>query len=226
MAKVYLVPTPVGNLEDISLRAIRMLKEVDLIAAEDTRTTGRLLKHYEIATSQVALHQHNEHQKVPSLLDRVEREDLNLAVVSDAGTPGISDPGFFLVRMARERSIAIEALPGPTAFVPALVASGLPCDRFVFEGFLPTKKGRQTRLEQLALEPRTLILYESPHKLLKTLLQLATYLGADRPAFVAREISKLHESHYSGTLETIAQHFEHQENPKGEFVIVIGGKKK
>ena len=226
MAKVYLVPTPVGNLEDISLRAIRILKEVDLIAAEDTRTTGKLLKYYEIATSQVALHQHNEHQKVPTLLDRVESEDLALAVVSDAGTPGISDPGFFLVRMARERNLVIEALPGPTAFVPALVASGLPCDRFVFEGFLPTKKGRQTRLEQLALETRTTILYESPHKLLKTLLQLAEHLGADRPAFVAREISKLHESHYPGTLESLALHFQHQEKPKGEFVIVIAGSKK
>ena len=222
MGKVILVPTPIGNLEDITLRAIRVLKNVDLIAAEDTRKTGILLKHFDISTPQVSLHQHNEHHKVPKLLDRVQEEDLQIALVSDAGTPGISDPGFLLVRLAREREIPLEVLPGPTAFVPALVSSGLPCDRFIFEGFLPQKKGRKTRFEQLSQETRTIVLYESPHKLVKTLGQLAEYLGENRPAFVAREISKLHESHYPGTLGSLAQYFREEENPKGEFVIVIG----
>ncbi len=225
MGRVILVPTPIGNLEDITLRAISVLKEVDLIAAEDTRKTGILLKHFGISTPQVSLHQHNEHQKVPKLLDRVQEEDLQIALVSDAGTPGISDPGFLLVRQARERQIPIEVLPGPTAFIPALVGSGLPCDRFIFEGFLPQKKGRKTRLEQLSNEIRTVILYESPHKLIKTLEQLAEYFGENRPAFVAREISKLHESHYPGTLGSLVHYFQEQESPKGEFVIVIDGTK-
>ena len=225
MGKIVLVPTPIGNLEDITLRAIRILKEADLIAAEDTRKTGVLLKHFDISTPQTSLHQHNEHQRIPSLLDRVQGEDLLLAVVSDAGTPGISDPGFLLVRKAKERKIAIEVLPGATAFVPALVASGLPCDKFVFEGFLPQKKGRKTRLETLANEDRTLIFYESPHKLSKTLLHLAESLGGNRPAFVCREISKLHETHYTDTLESLAKYFEGTEKPKGEFVIIVGSEK-
>jgi len=224
MAKVVLVPTPIGNLEDITFRAINVLREADLIAAEDTRKTGILLKHFEIQTPQVALHQHNEHQRVPQLLERVQREDLTLAVVSDAGTPGISDPGFLLVREAWEHALALEALPGPNAFVPALVCSGLPCDRFVFEGFLPPKKGRKTRLEQLALEPRTFILYESPHRLVKTLTQLSTHLGPDRPAFIGRELTKVHESYYKGTLQTLIEEFSHGAVLKGEFVLVIGGR--
>ena len=225
MGKIVLVPTPIGNLEDITLRAIRMLKEADLIAAEDTRKTGVLLKHFEITTPQSSLHQHNEHQRIPSLLDRVQDEDLLLAVVSDAGTPGISDPGFLLVRQARERQIPLEVLPGATAFVPALVASGLPCDKFRFEGFLPQKKGRKTRLEALEHADCTLIFYESPHKLAKTLLQLAEHLGGNRRAFVSREISKLHETHYPGTLESLARHFTEAEKPKGEFVIIVASEK-
>ncbi|MEM6629173.1 MAG: 16S rRNA (cytidine(1402)-2'-O)-methyltransferase [Bacteroidota bacterium] len=222
MGKIVLVPTPIGNLEDMTLRAIRVLREADLIAAEDTRKTGVLLKHFEISTSQTSLHQHNEHQRIPSLLEKIQQDGLTLAVVSDAGTPGISDPGFLLVRAAREQNIPVEVLPGPTAFIPALVASGLPCDKFTFEGFLPQKKGRKSRLEALAQEDRTLILYESPHKLTKTLLQLAEYLGENRPAFVGREISKIHETHYPGTLGVLSKHFEESEKPKGEFVIIIG----
>ena len=224
MPSITLVPTPIGNLEDITLRALRILREADLIAAEDTRTTAKLLNHYEIPTPQVSLHQHNEHQKIPALLERVVEEDLKLAVVSDAGTPGISDPGFLVVREAIARNISLETLPGATALIPALVSSGIPCDRFIFEGFLPPKKGRKTRLEQLAEESRTLVFYESPYRILKTLQQLAEVLGADRPAAVGREISKMHETYVRGTLEELRQHFE-QTKPKGEFVLIVGGKR-
>ena len=223
MAQITLVPTPIGNLEDITLRALRILREADLIAAEDTRTSGKLLKHYEVDTPQMALHMHNEHQRIPSLLDRLQGEDLHLAVISDAGTPGISDPGFLLVREAIARDIRVETLPGPVALIPALVSSGLPCDRFSFEGFLPHKKGRHTRLTELAEESRTLVLYESPHRLTKTLGQMAEYFGADRPACVSRELSKLHETHHRGTLKELADHFSSQA-PKGEIVLIVGGK--
>lgn len=222
MAQITLVPTPIGNLEDITLRAIRILKEADLIAAEDTRTSGKLLKHLEVETPQTSLHQHNEHQKVHDLLERVEKEDLHLAVISDAGTPGISDPGFLIVREAHKRGIALESLPGPTAFVPALVNSGLPCDRFTFEGFLPIKKGRKTRLDSLLEESRTMIFYESPHRILKTLKQFAEHFGPERPASISREISKIHEETLSGTLQSLIEHFE-AKSIKGEFVLVIGG---
>lgn len=222
MSRIILIPTPVGNLEDITLRALRLLAEADIVAAEDTRTSGILLKHHGISAAMVALHQHNEHRKVPELLDKVEQEDLTLAVVSDAGTPGISDPGFLLVREAIARDIPVETLPGPTAVIPALVSSGLPCDRFVFEGFLPPKKGRQTRLKALALETRTIVLYVSPHKVGKTLTQLAEYLGDDRPACLSREISKKFEEHRRGTLAELAASVE-QQPTKGEMVLVVGG---
>lgn len=222
MAQITLVPTPIGHLEDITLRALRTLREADLIAAEDTRTSGVLLKHHGIDTPQTALHQHNEHQKVPALLDRLQAEALHLAVISDAGTPGISDPGFLLVRAAIERGIRIETLPGAVALVPALVSSGLPCDRFVFEGFLPLKKGRQTRLQQLAADARTVVLYESPHRLGKTLAQLAEHFGPERPACVSRELTKLHETHHRGSLAELQAHFSSQP-PKGEIVICVGG---
>ncbi|MEM6261019.1 MAG: 16S rRNA (cytidine(1402)-2'-O)-methyltransferase [Bacteroidota bacterium] len=223
MPHITLVPTPIGNLEDITLRAIRTLREADLIAAEDTRTSGILLKHHEITTPQVALHQHNEHKKVPALLDQLTRDSTHLAVVTDAGTPGISDPGFLLVREAIARNIQVDALPGATAFVPALVNSGLPCDRFVFEGFLPVKKGRQTRLQSLLKEPRTMIFYESPHKLLRTLKDLITTFGPDRLASVSRELTKLHEETVRGTLSEIHQHFDHGAKIKGELVVVLAG---
>ncbi|MEO0899104.1 MAG: 16S rRNA (cytidine(1402)-2'-O)-methyltransferase [Bacteroidota bacterium] len=223
MAQISLIPTPIGNLEDITLRAIRLLKEADLIAAEDTRTSGRLLKHLEVETPQTALHQHNEHQKVLSLLDRVEEEDLHLAVISDAGTPGISDPGYLVVREAAKRGISIQTLPGATAFVPALVNSGLPCDRFTFEGFLPHKKGRKTRLDNLQEEKRTMVFYESPHRVVKTLKQFGEYFGMDRQVSVSREISKLHEETVRGSLEEVIQHFE-THTVKGEFVVVLAGK--
>lgn len=221
--KITLVPTPIGNLEDITLRALRTLEEADLIASEDTRTSGILLKHHSISTHQTALHQHNEHKKVPHLLDQIESDELHLAVISDAGTPGISDPGFLLVREAISRGIKIETLPGATAFVPALVNSGLPCDRFVFEGFLPPKKGRQTRLLSLAEEPRTMVFYESPHRLVKTLNQLAEMWGFDRPAAVSREISKIHEECVRGSLAELKSIFEQRPSIKGEIVLVVGG---
>ena len=224
MARITLVPTPIGNLEDITLRALRILKEADLIAAEDTRTSGKLLNHYQIETSRISLHQHNEHHKIPSLLDRIMEENLHLAVISDAGTPGISDPGFLLVREALGRNIPIETLPGPTALIPALVSSGIPCERFAFEGFLPPKKGRQTRLKALAEEKRTLVLYESPYRLLKTLQQLAEVLGPDRTAAAGREISKLHETFVRGSLQELCTHFA-QTKPKGEFVLIVAGKR-
>ena len=223
MGKITLVPTPIGNLEDITLRALRTLKEAGLIAAEDTRTSSKLLNHYEIAVPLTSLHQHNEHTKVAYLLDKVENEDLQLAIISDAGTPAISDPGFLIVREAIKRNILVETLPGATAFVPALVNSGFPCDTFVFEGFLPVKKGRQTRLKLLALEERTLIFYESPYRLIKTLEDLKEYFGEERQVCVSRELSKLHEENYRGTLASAIQHFSNG-TIKGEIVIVLSGK--
>lgn len=223
MGKLYLVPTPIGNLEDITLRAIKILKEVDLVLAEDTRTSGKLLKHFEINTPLQSHHMHNEHKQVDGLVNKLKGES-TIALISDAGTPAISDPGFLLTRACVENGIEVECLPGATAFVPALVNSGLPNDRFVFEGFLPIKKGRQTRLEQLAKEPRTLVFYESPHKLLKTLAQFVEYFGADRPVSVSRELTKLYEETVRGTLSEVLEHFTNHP-PKGEFVIVVGGKK-
>jgi len=224
MGTLYIVPTPVGNMEDMTLRALRVLKEADLVLAEDTRTSGILLKHFDIHQQLLSHHKFNEHGTSAAVVERLLAGQ-TIALVSDAGTPGISDPGFFLVREAVRAGIEVITLPGPTAFVPALVSSGLPCDRFVFEGFLPQKKGRQTRLQQLADEPRTIVIYESPYRLVKTLLQLAETFGADRPVSVAREISKVHEESVRGTLAEVAAHFQ-QNEPRGEIVIVVGGKEK
>lgn len=222
MAKLYLVPTPIGNLEDMTFRAINVLKEVDLILAEDTRTSGKLLKHFEIGTQMISHHMHNEHKMVEGLVKRIAAGE-SMALISDAGTPAISDPGFLLTRACVENGIEVDCLPGATAFVPALVNSGLPNDKFVFEGFLPVKKGRQTRLQFLAEEMRTIIFYESPHKLVKTLGHLAEYLGEDRKASVSREISKLHEETVRGTLTEVKTHFENKP-PKGEIVLIVAGK--
>jgi 16S rRNA (cytidine1402-2'-O)-methyltransferase len=219
---LVLVPTPVGNLEDLTFRALRVLKEADVVACEDTRTSGVLFSHYGIETPRVSFHIHNEHAKAAQLVERMEAGE-TVALISDAGTPGISDPGFLLVRAAAEAGVRVEALPGPTAFVPALVASGLPCDRFVFEGFLPHKKGRQTRLKALADEPRTVVLYESPHRLVKLLGQLGEHLGDDRPAAVAREVSKVHEEVRRGTLADLSAHYGAQAKVRGEIVVVVGG---
>ena len=223
MGKLYLVPTPIGNLEDMTFRAIRVLKEVDLILAEDTRTSGKLLKHFEIATHMQSHHMHNEHKTVDHVVSRLKSGE-NIALISDAGTPAISDPGFLLTRAALENGIEVECLPGATAFVPALVNSGLPNDRFVFEGFLPEKKGRQTRFLQLAEETRTMIFYVSPHKLVKTLSEFTQYFGDDRPVCVSRELSKLHEENARGTAKEVMMHFE-KKAVKGEIVVVVGGKK-
>ena len=221
MAKLYIVPTPIGNLEDITLRALRVLKEADLILAEDTRTSSVLLKHFDIQARMESHHKFNEHGKVESVKERILAGQ-TVALVSDAGTPGISDPGFLLVRTCVEAGIEVETLPGATAFVPALVDSGFPCDRFCFEGFLPVKKGRQTRLASLAAEPRTMIFYESPYRLVRTLEQLAAAFGPERPASVSREISKLHETTHRGTLRELHAFFtEHP--PKGEIVLVVRG---
>ncbi|MCL4128430.1 UNVERIFIED_CONTAM: hypothetical protein GTU68_024495 [Idotea baltica] len=222
MALITLVPTPIGNLEDLTFRALRMLNEADLIAAEDTRTSGKLLKHYEVKTPQTSLHQHNEHKRVSSLLDQVIDGDMKLAVITDAGTPGISDPGFLLVREAVKREIPIETLPGATAFVPALVNSGIPCDRFIFEGFLPPKKGRQTRLKSLQPETRTMVFYESPYRLVKTLQNFIATFGEDRQVSVSRELSKLHEETVRGTLAQVLGHFK-DAKIKGEIVVVLAG---
>lgn len=222
-SKLYLVPTPIGNLEDITLRAIRVLKEVDLILAEDTRTSGKLLKHFEISTHMHSHHMHNEHKTVANIVQRIKNGE-SVALISDAGTPAISDPGFLLTRACLENGVEIECLPGATAFVPALVNSGLPNDKFVFEGFLPVKKGRQTRLAFLAEETRTIIFYESPHKLLKTLTSFAEFFGADRPISVSRELTKLYEETLRGTVAEMIEHFTNKP-PKGEFVVVVGGKK-
>ncbi len=223
MGTLYLVPTPIGNLEDITLRAIKVLQEADLILAEDTRTSGKLLKHYEISTPMQSHHMHNEHKILDKLLERLKGGD-TIALISDAGTPAISDPGFLLTRACVEAGISVECLPGATALIPALVNSGLPADRFVFEGFLPLKKGRQTKLEQLATETRTMIFYESPHKLLKTLEQFTNYFGPERPASVSRELTKLYEETIRGSLsEVLAYYTTH--TVKGEFVLVVAGKK-
>ena len=219
---LVLVPTPVGNLDDITLRALQTLKDADVVACEDTRTTGKLFQHFGIDTPRLSFHIHNEHGRVRQLVERMEAGE-TVALVSDAGTPGISDPGFLLVRAAAEAGVRVEVLPGPTAFVPALVASGLPTDRFVFEGFLPHKKGRQTRLIALAEESRTIVLYESPHRLVKLLGQLAEHCGPERPAAVAREISKLHEETRRGTLTELAEHYGAQAKVRGEIVVVVGG---
>jgi len=223
MAKLYLVPTPIGNLEDITLRAINTLKEVDLILAEDTRTSGKLLKHFEISTHMHSHHMHNEHKTVNNIVQRIKSGE-NIALISDAGTPAISDPGFLLTRACIENDVEIECLPGATAFVPALVNSGLPNDKFVFEGFLPVKKGRQTRLTFLAEETRTMIFYESPHKLLKTLTHFKEYFGEDRLVSVSRELTKLYEETVRGTVTEVIEHFT-TKVPKGEFVVIVGGKK-
>jgi len=218
---LYLVPTPIGNLEDITLRAIRILKEADIILAEDTRTSAPLLKHFGIDKKAYAHHQHNEHKAVAEII-RFLKEGQTVALISDAGTPAISDPGFLLVREAIKNGLDVQCLPGATAFVPALVASGLPCDRFCFEGFLPVKKGRQTRLKALADEPRTLVCYESPHRLLKTLQEFMDTFGTDRQAAVSREISKVFEETVRGTLAELKTHFE-THTLKGEFVICVQG---
>lgn len=217
--KLHIVPTPVGNLEDMTFRAVRTLKEADLILAEDTRTTGILLKHYEIHTPMRSHHRNNEHRAVEGIVEEI-RNGKDIALVSDAGTPGISDPGFMLARACRDAGLDVECLPGPTAFVPALVASGLPCDRFCFEGFLPLKKGRATRLAELAADPRTIIIYESPLRLARTLGQLSDTFGADRPAAVCREISKLHEDIDRTTLGQLFSRYS-QNQAKGEIVIII-----
>ena len=221
--KLYVVPTPVGNLEDMTFRAVRVLKEVDFILAEDTRTTGFLLKHFDIKNSMQSHHKFNEHQTVDWIVSRI-KTGASVAIVSDAGTPGISDPGFLLARECVAQGIEVECLPGATAFVPALVNSGLPIDRFTFEGFLPQKKGRQTRLKELATESRTMVFYESPFRVLKTLEQLAAFLGLERKASVSREISKLYEQTVHGSLEELIHWFAKNE-PRGEFVLVVAGKK-
>lgn len=222
MSKLYLVPTPIGNLDDMTFRAIKVLKEVDLILAEDTRNSGKLLKHFEISTHMQSHHMHNEHKTVEHLVSRLKSGE-TIALISDAGTPAISDPGFLLTRACVENNIAVECLPGATAFVPALVNSGLPNEKFVFEGFLPDKKGRQTRFLALAEETRTMILYVSPHKLVKTLAEFVQYFGEDRSVSVSRELSKLHEETVRGTATEVLKHFENKP-PKGEIVVIVGGK--
>ena len=223
MAKLTVVPTPVGNLEDMTIRAIRVLKEADLILAEDTRTTGILLKHYEIQNHLQSHHKFNEHQTAERIVERIKAGE-NIALVSDAGTPSISDPGFLLVRECVRKGVEVECLPGATAFVPALVVSGLPSDRFCFEGFLPVKKGRHTRLLEIASEERTSIIYESPFRLIKTLTQLSDVCGSDRIVSISREISKRFEETVRGTLSEVVVHFS-QNEPKGEFVIILEGGK-
>jgi 16S rRNA (cytidine1402-2'-O)-methyltransferase len=219
---LYLVPTPIGNLEDITLRALRILGEADLIACEDTRTSATLLSHYDIETPTTPYHQHNEHEKTRRLVKRL-RAGHTLALITDAGTPGISDPGFLLARAAHEAEVPVEALPGPTAFVPALVASALPAHRFAFEGFLPKKKGRRTRLQRLADEERTLIFYESPHRLVRTLGDLSGTLGPDRDAAVARELTKRHEELRRGTLGELESYFSGKDKVRGELVVLVAG---
>lgn len=221
MSKLYVVPTPVGNLEDMTIRAVRVLNEVDLILAEDTRTSSVLLKHFDIHTPMTSHHKFNEHKTVEHLVERIQ-QGTTVALISDAGTPAISDPGFLLVRACVSRDIEVECLPGATAFVPALVNSGLPNDRFCFEGFLPQKKGRQTKFKELAVEERTMIFYESPFRIVKTLEQMAEYWGAERKASVSREISKKFEETVRGTLSELIVHFT-ENPPKGEFVMVVEG---
>lgn len=218
---LYLVPTPVGNMEDITMRALRILREADLILAEDTRTSGNLLRHFDIRKPMLSYHKFNEHQTVASVVERLKAGE-TIAVVSDAGTPGISDPGFLVVREAVKAGVEVQTLPGATAFVPALVSSGLPCDRFCFEGFLPQKKGRQTRLNALREETRTMIFYESPHRVVKALEQMQEVFGEERRCSVCREISKVYEESVRGTISEVLSHFKENE-PKGEFVIVVEG---
>ncbi len=222
MAKLYIVPTPVGNLEDITLRALRVLKEADSILAEDTRTSGILLKHYDIKAKLQPHHKFNEHKTIESIAQRIKGGE-NIALISDAGTPGISDPGFLLSRECARQGVEVECLPGATAFVPAIVASGLPCDRFCFEGFLPQKKGRVSRLTELSTEERTIIFYESPYRIVKLLTQISEIFGNERECAVCREISKLHEEIVRGSVEEVLAHFSTHE-PKGEFVVVVAGK--
>ncbi|GJM27509.1 MAG: ribosomal RNA small subunit methyltransferase I [Cyclobacteriaceae bacterium] len=220
--RLYLVPTPIGNLQDITLRALSVLKEVDTILAEDTRTSSKLLKHYQINNTLESFHSFNEHKKLIGLMERLKNGE-TMALISDAGTPSISDPGFLLVRSCHENQIPVECLPGPTALIPALVNSALPSDRFVFEGFLPPKKGRKTRLEEIKQESKTIILYESPHRLLKTLEQLSEVLGGERKASVSRELTKLHQETINGTLSELIDYYK-KNTLKGELVIVIAGK--
>ncbi len=222
MGKLYIVPTPIGNLEDITFRALRILKEVDFILAEDTRTSGNLLRHFEIKKTMYSHHKFNEHKTIETVVNRL-KEGASVALISDAGTPAISDPGFLMVRECIKNDIDVECLPGPTAFVPALVVSGLPCEKFVFEGFLPQKKGRMTKLQTLVEETKTMVFYESPHRLMKTLGQFAEYLGETRFASVSREISKLHEETVRGSLAELIEYFS-LSPAKGELVIVLAGK--
>lgn len=223
MATLYIVPTPVGNMEDITLRALRILKEADVVLAEDTRTSGVLLKHFDIHQQLLSHHKFNEHGTSEAIVRRLLAGQ-TVALISDAGTPGISDPGFFLVREAVKAGVEVQCLPGATAFVPALVASGLPCDRFVFEGFLPQKKGRMSRLQALREEQRTIVFYESPYRILKLLQQLTEVFGPERQVSVSREISKVHEECVRGTLAEVTQHFT-ETPPRGEFVVVLSGEK-
>ena len=219
---LYLVPTPIGNLEDITLRAIRLLKECDLILAEDTRTTGKLLSHFEIQTPQAAFHMHNEHKSAEKIVNEIKKGK-TFCLVSDAGTPGISDPGFLLVREALKQDVKVECLPGATAFVPALVKSGIPCDRFVFEGFLPHKKGRQTKIKEIAEETKTVVIYESTHRIIKALEQFQEFFDEDRVISVSRELTKKFEETVTGTVVDVLEHFKNN-TTKGEFVVVIAGK--
>lgn len=222
MGKLYLVPTPIGNLEDMTYRSVRILNEVDAILCEDTRTSSRLLQHYGIQKRLIAHHQHNEHKAVEKVIEHLQNGE-TLALITDAGTPGISDPGFLLARACAEADIEVETLPGATAFVPALVNSGLPCDKFCFEGFLPHKKGRHTRLTQLAEEERTIVFYESTHRIVKSLQQMVEYFGVDRKASVSRELTKMHEETVRGTLTELAQYYTDNIS-KGEFVVIVAGK--
>jgi len=223
MSKLFLVPTPIGNLEDITFRSVRILNEADLILAEDTRTSGKLLKHFDIKPPMQSFHMHNEHKILDKMIDKL-KQGIKIALISDAGTPGISDPGFLLVRACVEEGIETECLPGATALIPALVQSGFPTDRFIFEGFLPPKKGRQTRLKLWSEETRTIVFYESPHKIVKTLSQLKEFVGGDRRLSVSRELSKKFEETVRGTVNELILHFTYKA-PKGEFVIVLEGKK-
>ena len=222
MSKLFVVPTPIGNLGDITLRSIEVLKSADLILAEDTRTSFKLLKHYDIDTPVESFHMHNEHKKLESIINKL-RTDFEIALISDAGTPGISDPGFLLVRECINNEVEVECLPGPTAFVPALVSSGLPCDRFSFEGFLPVKKGRTKRLKELSAETKTMVFYESPHRILKTLNDLSNYFNDESQISVSRELTKLYEETFRGTIKESVEHFE-KNKTKGEFVIVLSPK--
>lgn len=223
VAKLYLVPTPIGNLEDITFRALRILKEVDLVLAEDTRTSGKLFKHYNIETPLQSHHAHNEHKTVEYIVEKI-KGGMTIALISDAGTPAISDPGFLLLRACIEAGVEVETLPGATAFVPGLVNSGLPCDRFVFEGFLPQKKGRQTRLKKIAEEEKTTVLYESPYRIVKLLEQLISLCGLERRVAVSRELSKMYEETVRGNLQEVLTYFS-KKTPKGEFVVVLEGNK-